>query len=150
MSRDQVSNWFARFNYVGVRIWAFPNTLLGLMVGYFGVLLGGRIQRINGCFEFHGRIVKWLLIRMLPGCADGAAAMTLGHTILGQSPEALESTREHEHIHVRQYERWGPFFIPAYFLASFVAWIKGGDPYRDNIFEVEAYRDAPLNSQDTS
>jgi hypothetical protein len=143
MLRNRISNLSSSFVWLGVRVWAFPNTLLGLIVGYLGVLLGGRLQRVNGCIEFHGKIVSWLLTRMLPGC--GAAAMTLGHTILGQSPEALEITREHEHIHVRQYERWGPFFIPAYFLASLIAWIKGGDPYRDNVFEVEAYRDAPLN-----
>ena len=66
-------------------------------------------------------------------------AMTLGHCILGQSQAALEITRRHEHIHVRQYERWGPLFIPAYFVASLSALLKGKDAYRDNVFEVEAY-----------
>jgi hypothetical protein len=43
-------------------------------------------------------------------------------------------------VHVRQYERWGPLFIPAYFAASGWAWWKGGHAYLDNPFEVEAYR----------
>ena len=69
-------------------------------------------------------------------------AMTLGHTILGQTEAALDITRDHEHVHVRQYERWGPFFIPAYFAASFYAWFNGGDMYRDNAFEKQAYDEA--------
>ena len=47
--------------------------------------------------------------------------------------------RDHEHVHVRQYERWGPFMLPAYFLSSFLAWRRGGDYYLDNRFEREAY-----------
>ena len=35
--------------------------------------------------------------------------MTLGHTILGQTDAALDISREHELVHVRQYERWGLF-----------------------------------------
>jgi len=70
--------------------------------------------------------------------------MTLGHTILGQTKDALHITRDHEHVHVRQYERWGPFFIPAYFFASGLAWMRGGNSYRDNVFEIEAYDKADL------
>ncbi len=69
--------------------------------------------------------------------------MTLGHAIWGQSEEALDISRDHEHVHVRQYEKWGPVFIPAYFIASLVAWLRGLDPYRDNVFEVEAYKKSP-------
>jgi len=69
--------------------------------------------------------------------------MTWGHVILGQTAAALDFSREHELIHVRQYERWGPLFIPAYLLCSAVIWLRGGDPYRDNPFECEAYRLAP-------
>jgi hypothetical protein len=43
-------------------------------------------------------------------------------------------------MHVRQYERWGPFFPLLYLLASFEALIRGGDAYRDNRFEREARR----------
>lgn len=72
-------------------------------------------------------------------------AMTLGHTILGQTQAALDISRAHEHVHVRQYEKFGPFFIPAYFAASFYAWVNRKDAYRDNIFEVEAFDKEPIN-----
>lgn len=69
--------------------------------------------------------------------------MTLGHVIWGQSAEALDISRDHEHVHVRQYETWGPAFIPAYLIASIIAWLRGNDPYRDNVFEIEAYSNSP-------
>lgn len=72
-------------------------------------------------------------------------AMTLGHIILGQTEAALDVSRDHEHVHVRQYERWGPFFLPAYLGCSFVLWMQGRDAYRDNPFEVAAYAVADFN-----
>jgi hypothetical protein len=42
-------------------------------------------------------------------------------------------------VHVRQYERWGPFFIPAYLLCSVWLMLRGYNAYLDNPFEVEAY-----------
>ncbi len=65
--------------------------------------------------------------------------MTLGHVILGRDAECLDSSRDHEHVHVRQYERWGAFFIPAYLGASVYCWLRGYDAYLDNPFEREAY-----------
>ena len=124
-------------------IWTFPNTLLGLAIGYLGVFSGGKVQRVDGCWEFHGGIVTRLL-RFAP-TGSGAMAMTLGHTILGQTQAALDIARAHEHVHVRQYEKFGPFFIPAYFAASFYAWVNRKDAYRDNIFEVEAFDKEPIN-----
>ena len=68
--------------------------------------------------------------------------MTLGHVILEVDGKALDDCREHELVHVRQCERWGPFFLPAYALASLWAMIRGGHYYRDNGFEVSAERAA--------
>ena len=65
--------------------------------------------------------------------------MTLGHVVLGKDAEALEWSRSHERVHVRQCERWGPLFLPAYGVASLVALCRGRDAYRDNAFEREAY-----------
>jgi hypothetical protein len=48
--------------------------------------------------------------------------------------------RNHERVHVRQYERWGPLFPPLYLLSSAAALVRGMDPYRDNRFEQEAFR----------
>ncbi|MCA9045877.1 MAG: hypothetical protein KDA69_16235, partial [Planctomycetaceae bacterium] len=69
----------------------------------------------------------------------GAAAMTLGHVIIGLDAEVLDRCREHEWVHVRQYERWGPLFLPAYLGCSLYLWLVGRDAYRENPFEVEAY-----------
>jgi hypothetical protein len=54
----------------------------------------------------------------------------------------LAQTRAHERAHVRQYERWGIFFLPAYLLASAGAWLRGAAPYADNVFERQARRQA--------
>jgi hypothetical protein len=70
-------------------------------------------------------------------------AMTLGHTVIGRTTAALDLSRRHELVHVRQYERWGPLFIPAYLICSLWLRLAGRDAYRDNPFEVEAFREAP-------
>lgn len=119
-------------------LWTLPNSLLGIGVGFLGILTGGDVQVRFGCIEFHGGAVTWALKRMPVGA--GALAMTLGHTILGQNQRALEIAREHEHVHVRQFERWGPLFIPAYLTASAWLWINRRDCYRENPFEIEAYQ----------
>ena len=64
-------------------------------------------------------------------------AITFGHTVLSVD-ELDPHTFEHELVHVRQYERWGPLFVPVYVLASVVAWFRGRHHYRDNPFEVSA------------
>jgi hypothetical protein len=51
----------------------------------------------------------------------------------------MEACRAHERVHVRQCERWGIFFLPAYLGGSLWAAMRGGDPYRDNPFEREAF-----------
>ena len=65
------------------------------------------------------------------------------HVVLGLDGPTLDRTRAHERVHVRQCERWGPLFLPAYGLASLLAWWRGHDAYRENRFEREAYRVAP-------
>jgi hypothetical protein len=65
--------------------------------------------------------------------------MTLGEVVLGLSPAALDLTREHERVHVKQARHWGPFFLPAYLAASVIALARGRHFYRENAFEVEAY-----------
>ena len=123
-------------------IWAAPATLLGLLVVAIACLTGGSARVIRGVLEVHGGFATSFLRRGLPFVGSGAA-MTLGHVILGQDSRCLEASREHEHVHVRQYERWGPFFLPAYFSASLILWLRGRDPYYDNPFEREAYEQAP-------
>ena len=127
-------------------LWASPATLLGLCGVVLAILSGGRAQIVQGVVEAHGGLVTLFLRRGLFWMTSGAAAMTIGHVILGCDQHCLARTRRHEHVHVRQYERWGPFMIPAYFLASFLAWRRGLDPYLDNPFEVEAFAiDTPVD-----
>ena len=118
-------------------LWASPWTLFGLLVGGLGLLGGGRIQRTGRVVEFFGGGAAFFL-RTFP-LVSGASAVTFGHTVLARDRSALEATREHELVHVRQYERWGPVFVPAYLLCWLVLWLRGRDPYRDNPFEREAY-----------
>jgi hypothetical protein len=108
-----------------------------MVIGCAGLLSGGSARRRGRTLEFHGGAVTWVLNRA--PIVGSAAAMTWGHVILGQTVAALDVTREHELVHVRQYERWGPLFIPAYLVCSAVIWLRGGDAYRDNPFEREAY-----------
>lgn len=68
-------------------------------------------------------------------------AITFGHVILGRTEAVLDISREHELIHVRQYEKWGPIFGPAYLGCSLLLWLQGKDGYRENPFEREAYGD---------
>jgi hypothetical protein len=68
--------------------------------------------------------------------------MTLGHVVIGRNQDALNGTRAHERVHVRQCERWGPFFIPAYLTMSAVTWFRGRRAYEDNPFEREAFGNA--------
>ncbi len=120
-------------------VWASPWTLFGMSVGLLGLLSGGRAQRRGPIIEFYGGVVMWLLTHF-PG---RPMAMTLGHVVLGQTAAALDLARPHEMVHVRQYQRWGPAFVPAYLLASFGLWLAGKDAYRDNPFEREAFEIAP-------
>ncbi len=118
-------------------LWAAPWSCVGLSVGGFALLSGGGWLTRHGVLEFHGGILPPIL-RRVP-IAGGAAAITLGHTVLARTIADLDRCRAHEQVHVRQYEQWGLFFVPAYFWFSVRAWYLGQDPYRDNPFEREAY-----------
>ncbi len=118
-------------------VWASPWTLCGLLLGSLAIATGGGAQRRGKVLEFWGGAAVWLL-RHAP-IAAGAGAITFGHTVLGQTRGDLDRCRRHELVHVRQYERWGPLFVPAYLLSSLVLWLRGRDPYLENPFEREAY-----------
>lgn len=119
-------------------LWASPYTLLGLLIGGLGLCTGGRVRIRGRAIEFYGGAVTWFVTHLLPG-GQFTLAFTLGHTILGQSEASLDISHDHEMVHVRQFERWGPLMGPAYLMASLVLWLAGRRPYRDNPFEREAY-----------
>lgn len=122
-------------------IWASPWTLFGICCGLLGYCTGGSMGRTGRVLEFWGGGLP-RMFRLLP-FVTSADAVTFGHTVLARDRQALDATREHEFVHVRQYERWGLFFIPAYLLSSLFVRLRGGHPYWDNPFEQEAYRTAP-------
>ncbi len=124
-----------------VYLWAFPTTSLGLLVAVFSLLSGGKFRRVEGVLEVHGGFAAFLLRRLVP-LPGGASAMTLGHVVIARDQTLLDLTREHERVHVRQVERWGPLFIPLYFAMSGIALLRGHDPYRGNRFEREAFERA--------
>jgi hypothetical protein len=117
--------------------WAAPNTALGLLAGALMLGLGGRMRAVAGVLEFHGGAVG----RLFGGTTQRpcSGALTLGHVILGTDAAGLDRLRDHELVHVRQYERWGPLFLPAYALSSAWQLLRGRRGYRDNHFEREAF-----------
>jgi len=119
--------------------WASPYTLVGLLIGIVGLCTGGRAQIRGRAIEFYGGAVQWLLKRLPSG--QSVLAMTLGHSILGQTATSLDICRDHELVHVRQYERWGPLFGPAYLLCGLITRIRGKNVWRDNPFERQAYEE---------
>ena len=119
-------------------LWASPYSLFGLFVGLFGLCTGGSARIRGRIVEFYGGGTMWFLRRLLPD-GEFVCAITFGHVVLGRTDAALDFARNHEMIHVRQYERWGPLFGPAYLLCSLVLWVRGGRAYRDNPFEREAF-----------
>lgn len=117
-------------------LWAGPTTAVGLAALLAALATGGHVRRAGGVLECWGGAVQVLLGRR----PFRASAMALGHVILGGSRRSLDLCRAHELVHVRQAERWGPFFLPAYLGASLWAALRGRHPYRDNPFEMEARR----------
>lgn len=115
----------------GLRLlWAGPWSLIGLLLGAAMLVCGGRARRVQGTLEFsEGALAR------LPLPID---AVTFGHVILGRSEIRLDDLRAHEQVHVRQYERWGPLFVPAYLIDGAWQALRGRDAYLDNRFERAA------------
>lgn len=120
----------------GLRLlWAAPGSLLGLALAPF----------------FRRRFIRRGVL-----LCEGATwprklgwryrAITLGHVVLAVD-ELDDHTFQHELVHVRQYEHWGPLYMPAYVLASVMALLRGGHLYRDNRFEVAARAGALASSR---
>lgn len=128
---------------IGRYLWAGPASLVGLtaiVLGFWRV----RCRVVEGVVEAHGPLIAWGL-RNLAVHGGGVAAITLGHVVLGLDALTLDWSRAHERVHVRQYERWGLLFLPAYLIASALAVSRGGHFYFDNAFEAEAWSAAPVN-----
>jgi len=117
-------------------LWALPTSAIGLLAFLLGSLAGARATWREGVLEVNGPGIR-KLFAILPAPIK-IQAMALGHVVLACDQECLDRTRAHERVHVRQAERWGPLFLPAYFIASLSCWLRGRDVYHDNPFEREA------------
>jgi hypothetical protein len=116
--------------------WAAPCSAVGLVLAAVAVATGGHVARRHGALEAAfdpARPASRRIASRLP-----FRGIALGHVIVAADARDLDRLRAHEHVHVRQCERWGPFFFPAYLAAGAWAWARGLDPYWDNPFEVEA------------
>lgn len=128
---------------VATYVWAGPNTLFGLGAGLLMLAFGGEAHRIQGTIEFSGGGIGLLFCSPLQPFRF--QAVTFGHVILGTSAAALAGARKHEQVHVRQYERWGPFFLPAYLASSVWQLVTGRHVYHDNYFERQAVASCARN-----
>jgi hypothetical protein len=121
-----------------VYLWTFPTTVVGLIATVLTLLTGGHARWHTGVLEVYGGFSAFLLRKLVP-LKGGASAMTLGHVVIARDPACHTQTRAHERIHVRQCERWGGLFIPAYLIMCLVLWLRGKRGYLDNPFEREAF-----------
>ena len=130
---------------IAALLWASPYTLLGLLLAGLIIIAGGRAKRQRGALEVAfrkqgadcGNLAKTLPFR----------GITFGHVIIAVTEEELERLRAHELVHVRQYERWGIFFLPAYLASSLWQWLSGRKVYWDNYFEVQARQESSNKGQ---
>jgi hypothetical protein len=129
-------------------LWASPATLLAM--GLFLPLAwlgGGQARWVSGVLEVHGGGIKFFLSRLIP-LRGGATALTLGHVVVARDAEGLARTRAHERVHVEQYERLGPFMVPAYLALGAYVWLRGRHYYVDHPLEVAARRGAALAAKE--
>jgi hypothetical protein len=115
-------------------LWPSPLSLAGATIA---LLCRAPLVRRDHTLEACGGLLPRLLPRI--GLGMRPVAITLGHVILAVDQATLDAWRTHERVHVAQAERWGPLFPIAYAMASAVAKAKGRDPYRENVFEREAF-----------
>jgi hypothetical protein len=108
-------------------LWALPNTVVGLLLAMVAIVTGGSVELRQGVVEARGGLLRRIL--------RGGAATALGHVILARNAECLERSRSHELTHVRQFERWGPLLLPAYWAIALWLKLRGLDPYLDHPFE---------------
>ncbi len=129
--------WSRRACRLAAYAWASPNTLVGAAFGLAAWSLGGRLRLHEGVVELSGGRLGTLVARLPPRMRF--SAITFGHVVIGVSAPVMAAVRSHERVHVRQYECWGPLFLPAYLLSSTWQLARGRSPYRDNYFERLAF-----------
>ncbi len=118
-------------------LWPLPWTAVGLLLAAAALALGARACVQGGVLEVSGGALGRRAARGVG--PFNVLAITLGHVVLGSNAAVLGQLRAHERVHVRQYERWGLLFVPAYLADSLWQLLRGRHPYRDNGFERPAF-----------
>src|SRR5271157_644031 len=78
------------------------------------------------------RIERWFKMHLIP-----VTAQTLGRYVFARGPVPADILA-HECEHVRQWERFGPLYLPLYLGSSAYALLRGRRPYWNNAFEIAA------------
>ena len=119
------------------KVWALPNTALGLLCGGVSMFWGGTVDFGHNAIQFHTRLFP------------DSGALTLGNVTLysgGWGPETpwdgynplpcVVETGFHEECHTYQSQILGIFFLPVYFAAGD---ISGDNPLEEaaDIFSLE-------------
>ena len=128
----------------GLRIlWVLPVSLCALPL--LPLALWRALWRVrDGALEISSPALSWFLrgpwFRLMSG-GEGFAAATVGHVIVARDITCMDRCRVHEHVHVRQCERWGALFPFAYVTAGLRAALRArrwSAYYWNNRFEREA------------
>ncbi|QBI18123.1 hypothetical protein ER308_00075 [Egibacter rhizosphaerae] len=112
LARWDPSPPLTRSSRFAARAWAAPLTVAGLLAG----------ASTRGRWRPHGDLVVVESARGALGqilAHRGFSAMTLGHVVVAVRPPEPRLLA-HERVHVRQAERLGPLFGPAYLLLLLV------------------------------
>lgn len=104
-----------------------------------GIPASTRIHHVSGVHAVlveDPRIALWFRAHLIP-----VQAQALGRYVLSRDPLSPDMLA-HEFEHIRQWERFGPFYLPIYFGWSAVAALRGKRAYWDNGFELAACKRA--------
>ncbi len=115
---------------------ALPGDLLGLAV-MRGCGIDAPTRRVvtgdvTAVLVEDPRVGRWFRAQLIP-----VQAQTLGRHVVASAPVPA-NVLAHECEHIRQWGRFGPFYLPIYFGSSALAFLRGRRPYWDNVFEARA------------
>ena len=117
-------------------VWASPASALGVCLALLVGVVGAKVKRVSGVLEVSLAPRNAALCKAA-NCLP-FSAITFGHVVIACSAQQQATLRQHERVHVAQYERWGALFLLAYPLESLYQMLRGRQPYWDNRFEVAA------------
>ncbi len=117
-------------------LWAAPCTVVGAVIGACLCGLGASARRVDGVIEVAFADQRHPCARAL--LALPFAGITVGHVVLAPTHACQAALRQHERVHVAQYECWGLLFFLLYPASSLLQLLRGRRPYLDNHFEVQA------------